>query len=167
MHIFRFIEKNSIVNQKSYFSVKLQDAQKNLKRKIICLEEIYKYNLIYFLIRCVVFILIVKNAINFFKHWYPARSACFVFLKLQVTLRTLNLQLDLSAQTREQIFFIWMNSKFFIIHKQISKKKYLCDVFLPIWKMFQSYFGKITDMDLYVSKILENFLNKCLLCWFD
>ena len=68
MHIFRFIEKNSIVNQKSYFSVKLQDAQKNLKRKIICLEEIYKYNLIYFLIRCVVFILIVKNAINFFKH---------------------------------------------------------------------------------------------------
>ena len=69
--IFVLIVKNVIKNQTFHFSDKLCDIQKNVKNEIVRFKKIYKFDFDHFLIKCTVFVLIVKIVIQNQKFNFP------------------------------------------------------------------------------------------------
>ena len=62
--VFVLIVKNVIKNQKFNFPNKLRHIKKMLKNKIVRFKKIYKFYFDHLLIKCTIFVLIMKNVIK-------------------------------------------------------------------------------------------------------
>ena len=79
--VFVLIMKNVIKNQKLNFPDKLRHTKKMFRNKIVHFKRIYKFYFNHFLIKCTVFVLIMKNVIknqkfNFPGKLYDIRNKC-------------------------------------------------------------------------------------------
>ena len=73
--VFVLIMKYLIKNQKFNFPDKICNicTKKMLRNKIVCFKKIYEFNFDHFLIKCTVFVIIVKNVIKNQKFYFLAK----------------------------------------------------------------------------------------------